>query len=190
MGKLKKNQPGYTQGRDKNGRTIWVPDGSAQSTHSASGGAQSAVGDFADNTDDKKTDVDFSASELAHIAQEMMDIGVMGKYDEMRRHLDNDMTHTEGEEYREELVRDDGYDDELEEINSAEERELMEYEEFLDPEKINHYVQQHYDSLVDDQGNIHKGKTLLSYIYNSPSDDDYLGRDLSLETVDRLKNTP
>ena len=35
MGKLRKNQPGYKKSKDKNGRTIWVPDGSQRSSQTA-----------------------------------------------------------------------------------------------------------------------------------------------------------
>ena len=50
MGKLRKNQPGYKQSKDKNGRTIWVPDGSSAASAQAENLSDSK-GDF--NNDDQ-----------------------------------------------------------------------------------------------------------------------------------------
>lgn len=46
MGKKRAGQPGYRRSQDKNGKTIWVPDGSSQGGSPAGGATRLAVDDF------------------------------------------------------------------------------------------------------------------------------------------------
>lgn len=63
MGKHRKNQPGYTQGKDVNGRTIWVPDGSqSPNAGSTSGGSDSVMGDYFSDTGEVIGEKEFELS--------------------------------------------------------------------------------------------------------------------------------
>lgn len=83
MGKLRKNQPGYTQSKDKNGKTIWVPE-STSATHSGSLSSRNAVEDFSPEQDadvnsvvsglrKKASDFHTPISDVKNIAVETLD---------------------------------------------------------------------------------------------------------------------